>query len=405
MERLSLEPQQPGQRLTGDVTPLAPSEGSFTSDPEEALAKDSGSITREKVHLWNQTARDYPLEIPLHHWIQRQIEAHPATVAVRFEGEELSYGELGRRAGLLASYLRRLGSGPGHLVGVYLERSFEMVVALLGILESGAAYVPIDPDYPAERQAFMIDDSGARILLTVERLRGGIPADKAHVVSLDAEWRVIESAPFIDGDDSGAEDLAYVIYTSGSTGRPKGARNIHRGIVNRLLWGQDEYRLTPSDVVLQKTPYSFDISVWEFFWPLMAGARLVLARPGGHREPDYLRDLIRRESISLLHFVPSMLGAFLEEPGVENCVSVRDVLCSGEALPYHLQARFFELLPARLHNLYGPTEAAVEVTYWECQRGGDLKVVPIGRPVANTRCYILDAQMNPVPAGETGELY
>ena len=176
-----------------------------------------------------------------------------------------------------------------------------------------------------------------------------------------------------DYDDTALErsgtsaDLAYVIYTSGSTGKPKGAMNTHRGICNRLLWMQDEYRLTESDVVLQKTPFSFDVSVWEFFWPLMAGARMVLAKPGGHRDNRYLVDLIERENVSVLHFVPSMLRLFLEEPGLERCASLRDVICSGEALPLELQQRFFKRLDAGLHNLYGPTEAAIDVTYWRCR--------------------------------------
>ena len=196
-----------------------------------------------------------------------------------------------------------------------------------------------------------------------------------------------------------------MIYTSGSTGKPKGAMNTHRGICNRLLWMQDQYGLTAADTILQKTPFSFDVSVWEFFWPLLVGARLVLARPGGHREPAYLVDLIREQQVTVLHFVPSMLGIFLDQPGVEHCLSLRHVICSGEALPFHLQEQFFKLLPAQLHNLYGPTEAAVDVTHWTCQRDSERKFVPIGRPVANTQIYVLDGNMQPVPIGVPGELY
>src|SRR5690606_8752656 len=209
-------------------------------------------------------------------------------------------------------------------------------------------------------------------------------------------------------DDIGTpQDLAYVIFTSGSTGRPKGAMNEHRGICNRLLWMQEQYGLTPHDRVVQKTPFSFDVSVWEFFWPLMTGARLVIARPDGHRDSAYLVNLIRHSGITTLHFVPSMLRVFLESEGVEACSgSIKRVICSGEALPHELQERFFARLPgAELHNLYGPTEAAVDVTYWACQRGDDRLTVPIGRPLANTQMYVLDSQMQPVPIGVAGELY
>src|SRR5262249_23752923 len=201
------------------------------------------------------------------------------------------------------------------------------------------------------------------------------------------------------------DHLAYIIYTSGSTGRPKGAANTHRAICNRLLWMQEAYRLTAADAVVQKTPYSFDVSVWEFFWPLMAGARLVLARPGGHQDPEYLADLIEAEAVTVCHFVPSMLQAFLDEPDLPlRCATLRDVVCSGEALGYELQERFFERLGCRLHNLYGPTEAAVDVTYWECRPGDRRRVVPIGRPIANLQMHVLDSVGNAAPVGVPGEL-
>jgi microcystin synthetase protein McyA len=196
-----------------------------------------------------------------------------------------------------------------------------------------------------------------------------------------------------------------MIYTSGSTGKPKGAMNTHQGICNRLLWMQNQYGLTEADKVLQKTPFSFDVSVWEFFWPLLVGARLVVAEPGGHRDPAYLVKLIVERGITVLHFVPSMLRAFLQEPGVERCRSLRHVVCSGEALPYDLQEQFFRLVPSQLHNLYGPTEAAVDVTHWTCRRDDERKIVPIGRPVANTQIYILDRYLQPVPMGVPGELH
>ncbi|MGA2858804.1 MAG: amino acid adenylation domain-containing protein, partial [Candidatus Sulfotelmatobacter sp.] len=200
--------------------------------------------------------------------------------------------------------------------------------------------------------------------------------------------------------------MAYAIYTSGSTGKPKGVPNVHEGIVNRLLWMQDMYKLTAKDRVLQKTPFSFDVSVWEFFWPMLTGATLVVARPGGHRDPAYLVNLIAEQGITTLHFVPSMLSIFLEASGLERCRSIRQVFASGEALPYELQQRFFEHLGwSELHNLYGPTEAAVDVTYWACSPKSKLSTVPIGRPIANTQIYILDSKLQPVPIGVAGELH
>ena len=215
------------------------------------------------------------------------------------------------------------------------------------------------------------------MLLTQGKLLHGIPPHQAKIICMDSDWADVsmesENAP---ADLVGASDLAYMIFTSGSTGRPKGALNHHRGIVNRLLWMQERYQLTAADAVLQKTPFSFDVSVWEFFWPLLTGCRLVIARPGGHQDPDYLVRLIQERRITVMHFVPPMLRVFLEHPAVSECTSLRHVICSGEALPHDLQEQFFSRLPCALHNLYGPTEAAVDVTHWTCQRGSGSKVVP-----------------------------
>ncbi|WP_157376193.1 AMP-binding protein, partial [Burkholderia ubonensis] len=200
--------------------------------------------------------------------------------------------------------------------------------------------------------------------------------------------------------------LAYVIYTSGSTGQPKGAMNEHRAVVNRLLWMQDQYHLHAAERVLQKTPFSFDVSVWEFFWPLLSGAALILARPQGHQDPQYLASLIAQSGVTTLHFVPSMLQVFLDQTRDAELPSLLRVICSGEALPHVLQNRFLERFPqVELHNLYGPTEAAIDVTYWQCRTDGPQDRVPIGKPIANTRLYVLDAQRQPVPIGVPGELY
>jgi amino acid adenylation domain-containing protein len=356
---------------------------------------------------WNATAREYGSEARLHRLIEAQAKRTPDAVALEFEGRELTYAELNARANQLARVLRARGVGPGVLVGVFAERSFEMVVALLAVLKAGGAYVPLDSSYPRERLGHVLEDARAPLVLAQPYLASALPAGAAQVLELDASWAAYAGESGEELQDVGTpEDLAYVIFTSGSTGRPKGAMNAHRGICNRLLWMQEEYGLTGDDRVLQKTPFSFDVSVWEFFWPLMTGARLVIARPEGHRDSAYLARLIRESRITTLHFVPSMLRVFLEEAGLDGCRSLKRVICSGEALPHELQERFFARLPAvELHNLYGPTEAAVDVTYWACRRGDERLTVPIGRPVANTQIYVLDAQMRPVPVGVAGELY
>ncbi|WP_342374022.1 non-ribosomal peptide synthase/polyketide synthase [Myxococcus stipitatus] len=357
---------------------------------------------------WNATALEFPRGECIHHLFEAQAQRTPDAPAVFFEGQQLSYRQLDERANQLAHYLRTLGVGPEVRVALCAERSLEMVIALFAILKAGGAYVPLDPAYPRERLAFMLEDCGAPVLLTQQRLASSLPAHSAAVVLLDGDVSVIARQP-ITPPVSGitAEHLAYVIYTSGSTGRPKGAMNPHAGVVNRLRWMPRALGLDGSDTVLQKTPFSFDVSVWEFFAPLMVGARLVVARPGGHQDGAYLARLIAQQRITLLHFVPSMLQVFLEQPRLdETCASVKQVICSGEALPAVLQQRFHQQFPqATLHNLYGPTEAAVEVTAWTCPRGPLPSSVPIGRPIANTRAYVLDEALHPVPPGVAGELY
>ncbi|MBF3250499.1 amino acid adenylation domain-containing protein, partial [Pseudomonas aeruginosa] len=291
------------------------------------------------------------------------------------------------------------------LVGVAMERSIEMVVALMAILKAGGAYVPVDPEYPEERQAYMLEDSGVQLLLSQSHLKLPL-AQGVQRIDLDrgAPWfeDYSEANPdiYLDG-----ENLAYVIYTSGSTGKPKGAGNRHSALSNRLCWMQQAYGLGVGDTVLQKTPFSFDVSVWEFFWPLMSGARLVVAAPGDHRDPAKLVALINREGVDTLHFVPSMLQAFLQDEDVASCTSLKRIVCSGEALPADAQQQVFAKLPqAGLYNLYGPTEAAIDVTHWSCVEEGK-DAVPIGRPIANLGCYILDGDLEPVPVGVLGELY
>ncbi|WP_327002969.1 amino acid adenylation domain-containing protein [Dactylosporangium sp. NBC_01737] len=346
---------------------------------------------------------DLPAGATLPSLIARTVTERPGAVAVTFDGHDLTYADLDARSAALAGHLRRLGVSRGDLVAVCAERSPELVVALLAVMRAGAAYVPLDPQYPPDRLAFMLADAAAPVVLTQARLAPSLPPSDATVVMLDDPLPACDPPP----DDLTPDDVAYVIYTSGSTGRPKGVPNTHRGIVNRLDWMQREYRLQHDDAVLQKTPASFDVSVWEFFWPLLTGARLVLAAPGGHRDAEYLRDLIRAERVTTLHFVPSMLAVFLGADGVSGCTSLRRIVCSGEELPVDLARRCLATLPAGLHNLYGPTEAAIDVSAWHCD--GDalagLARVPIGAPIQNIALYVLDARLRPVPAGVPGQLF
>ena len=342
----------------------------------------------------------------IHECFESWARATPGAEALWCEGVSVGYAELNARANRLAWRLRRLGVGRDVLVGVCVRRSVELVVGLLAVLKAGGAYLPLDPGYPAARLEFMVADSRVPVLLTERRLLGRLPVAGAQVLCVeDLDGELAGESGENLGVRVGGEDLAYVIYTSGSTGRPKGVMNVHAAIRNRLLWMQDAYGLGAGDRVLQKTPFSFDVSVWEFFWPLMTGACLVVARPEGHKDGRYLVDTIQAQGVTTVHFVPSMLRIFLAEPGVEDCASLRRVICSGEVLPRDVQDRFFARSGAELHNLYGPTEAAVDVTAWQCRRGADPGPVPIGFPIANTQVYVLDRRRELVPPGVAGELY
>ncbi|WP_437128258.1 amino acid adenylation domain-containing protein [Pseudomonas aeruginosa] len=354
---------------------------------------------------WNATAAEYPLQRGVHRLFEEQVERTPTAPALAFGEERLDYAELNRRANRLAHALIERGVGADRLVGVAMERSIEMVVALMAILKAGGAYVPVDPEYPEERQAYMLEDSGVELLLSQSHLKLPL-AQGVQRIDLDQADAWLENhAENNPGIELNGENLAYVIYTSGSTGKPKGAGNRHSALSNRLCWMQQAYGLGVGDTVLQKTPFSFDVSVWEFFWPLMSGARLVVAAPGDHRDPAKLVALINREGVDTLHFVPSMLQAFLQDEDVVSCTSLKRIVCSGEALPADAQQQVFAKLPqAGLYNLYGPTEAAIDVTHWTCMEEGK-DAVPIGRPIANLACYILDGNLEPVPVGVLGELY
>ncbi len=336
------------------------------------------------------------------------LETLEHSTALCFEDSRLSYHELNERSNQLARRLQSLGVGPDVLVAVVADRSMEMVIAMVAILKAGGAYVPIDPGYPDDRLLFMIEDCGAPVVLLQEKWRQKIKWSSQVLVFLDGlpEWHTESSQP-VSSENLTPDHLAYVIYTSGTSGRPKGVMISHRAICNRLIWMQVRYDLKPEDAVLQKTPFSFDVSVWEFFWPLMIGARLVLARPEGHKDADYLAHLIEQHEIRVCHFVPSMLHSFLKKPErTEQCRSLRHVICSGEVLSRSVHDRFFTLLDhVQLHNLYGPTEAAVDVTHWTCQKNWPELSIPIGVPVSNTQIYILNAAGEPVKNGAVGELH
>ncbi|MGW8332742.1 amino acid adenylation domain-containing protein [Streptomyces sp. NPDC055897] len=358
---------------------------------------------------WNDTRAAHP-DGTVADVIEEQVRRGPDSLAVEFEGERHTYDELNRRANQVAARIRTLlgADGAGPFVGVFMERSAEMVIALLAIVKAGCAYVPIDPEYPTARIEFMIEDAGLPLILTQERHRATLGGAGARLLVLPDET-------LDDEDDTdpvrelSPDSPVYMIYTSGSTGQPKGVINRHDALANRLHWMQSAFPLAGgagADRVLQKTPYSFDVSVWEFFWPLMTGAAIVVARPGGHRDPDYLKEVIRSRAVTTVHFVPSMLNVFLEaEELAGHCGPLKRVICSGEALPRKTIEVFTAALPScELHNLYGPTEAAIDVSHWPCGADYPGELVPIGKPIDNVRLYVLDRDLRLQPVGVPGEL-
>ncbi|MBK5007039.1 non-ribosomal peptide synthetase [Pseudomonas sp. S32] len=393
------------RRINGHMAQLL---DALAQNPQRALG-ELGMLTAPEqaqvVEQWNATVADYPLDTCVHTLIEAQARKTPDAVALVFGERQLSYRELDQQANQLAHQLIEQGAGPDVLVGIAAQRSVEMVLGLLAVLKAGAAYVPLDPEYPRERLAYMFDDSRMALLLTQTEVLPQLPLPaglRALCLDRQAHLNYPLTAPQVQLEP---ESLAYVIYTSGSTGNPKGAGNRHKALTNRLCWMQQAYGLDATDAVLQKTPFSFDVSVWEFFWPLMAGARLVVAAPGDHREPARLVRLIEQQGITTLHFVPSMLQVFLQDEGVSRCTSLIRIVCSGEALQVDAQQQVFAKLPnAGLYNLYGPTEAAIDVTHWTCRDEG-LDSVPIGQPIANLGTYVLADDLSPLPAGLVGELY
>ncbi|MGM9515096.1 amino acid adenylation domain-containing protein [Roseateles sp. DB2] len=422
----------PGERLTllledrgavGDAPAMLERMAQWLSllmaQPSLPLCRYPLQLSRERrfIEAINDTAQELP-DHTLRSWLATQALRSPDSTALVDESLHLSQAEVRHQVCSLAAELQALGAGPGRIVAVALPRSVRLSLALMAVIEAGAAYLPLELGYPEERLRFMLEDAAPAVLISSgEHMPRLLPQPDAGTgprpLVYDA-LRAGHAAPVVKVTLQ-ADDPAYLIYTSGTTGRPKGALVSHRAIVNRLAWMQQTYPLGPRDVVLQKTPCGFDVSVWEFFWPLLAGAQLVMAPPDSHKDPAALLRLIERHHVSCLHFVPSMLAVFNEHLGslpaqrrAAACASLRLVFCSGEALPRALAREFTARLPVALHNLYGPTEAAVDVSYHPAFGEGlalDRPGVPIGRPVWNTRLLVLDAWLRPVPLGGVGELY
>ncbi|MET3479070.1 amino acid adenylation domain-containing protein [Variovorax atrisoli] len=360
---------------------------------------------RAQLAAWSENDRRHEGEQPVHRQIESHARLKPSAPALVFGDEALSYGELNARANQLAHRLISLGVGPDVLVGLCVERSVEMMVGILAVLKAGGAYLPLDPEYPADRLSYMVQDSGISLLLTQSHLHSLIPGAEAfQVLELDT----LDTSSESDTDprvNLHGEHLAYVIYTSGSTGRPKGAAIRHSALFSCMAWMQEFYTLAGADTVLHKAPFGFDVSVWEMFWPLTSGARLVIANPGDHRDPVRLVELIQRHQITTLNFVPSMLQAFLAYEGIEKTTKLKHIICGGEAMPAATQREALQRLSgATLQNLYGPTETTIHVTQWTCRDDGSSQV-PIGRPISQTQAYVLDGSLNEVPVGVAGELY
>ncbi len=387
-------------------------------DPDRTVAQLALATPIERelvVRAWNDTDAPFDDGRCIHDFFVQQTRERPSAPAVRHGGEIMDYATLGARTETLAIWLQQHGVGRDSIVALCMDRSIDMEVAILAVLRAGGAYMPMDPEYPTDRLGYMLEDSASVVVLTQadkrERMANLPQASGAKVVALDTEWADIEAK--VTGwrsegmqlqDIATAGDVAYVIFTSGSTGRPKGVLVEHRALVNRLQWMQKQYPIGPGDVVAQKTPYCFDVSVWELLWTPMMGAQLAFVQPGGHMDAHYMRRFVVSQSVTVLHFVPSMLHTFLDHAG-GACPSVRYVFCSGEALDAESARRYRDTFPAAaLHNLYGPTEAASDVTAYDCTNL-EYSFVPIGRPIDNTQILILDAHGQPQPPGVPGELH
>ena len=383
----------------------------LASSPGAPLESLTVVTPAEEAQLlqWGMNAERHPFTCPVHELIAQQAQARPDRTALVFGTQRMSYGELNACANQLARHLLAQGVQRDDRVGIAAERSLDMLVGLLAIMKTGAAYVPLEPTLPADRLQYMIEDSGLQLLVLQPKfrndLRAALPASgNIRMVLLDGtDWAQASTEnPLVPVHRNG---LAYVMYTSGSTGKPKGVGNRHVSLFNQLVWMEALFQSGGNDVVLQKTPYSFDVSLLELFWPLTNGSTLVIAAPGDHRDPARLMDVIRTHGVTTIHFVPSMLQAFMAHDVAAHCASLKRIICIGEALPASVTHDVLQRLPqVDLYNMYGPTEAAIDVTSWLC-RPDDVLNVPIGRPVSDTRAYVLDAALRLVPQGTMGELY
>lgn len=360
---------------------------------------------------FNATDFEYPEYQSVIDIFEQTVEKHSSATAVSDAIQSLNYQSLNNRANQLARLLNSQGVTQNDAVIVCLERSVNLSISLLAILKIGACYVPILPDTPAERVKHIIEQTKSKVLVTQESLANSINSFEANtkllIVDSDATQNTLANMASDNINAQISKDSLFnIIYTSGSTGTPKGVMVPHQGIINRLLWMQQQYQLQPCDTVLQKTPFNFDVSVWELFWPLLVGSKLFFAKPEGHKDPEYLAQVIKQQNISHLHFVPSMLAIFLQSPNIQSCNTIKAVFASGEALQKEHCEKFFEVLPqAQLHNLYGPTEASIDVSYFDCKKHNDYQSVPIGKPIHNTQLLVLDEQLNLLPQGAIGELY
>src|SRR5579875_45261 len=358
--------------------------------------------TAQIVEQWNDTHRDYRPAC-LHHLVEAQTARTPDRIALQSEAEQITFKALDCWANKQAQCLIDSGVRPETLVAVLLERSCAMVVALLAILKAGGGYVPLDPEYPTQRIATILQDARPHVVLTTPELAVLLPREVPVLFIVDPAD--ISAAPQVTSSVTAAS-IAYVLYTSGSTGVPKGAMNTHANICNKISWSGEYYTADIDEYMLCKTNYCFDVSVWEIFWPLSYGISLVIAPPRSQGDPFVLQKLIRERAVTMVHFVPPMLAQFVNviEPGA--CATLKHIFCSGDILHREIQDRVFARLPhVHLHNLYGPTETAVDVSSWDCREENEIERVPIGFAIANCRLYILDPLLQPVPIGVVGELY
>jgi amino acid adenylation domain-containing protein len=344
------------------------------------------------------------------HWLfEEQVMKTPDATAVTFDKSNITYKELNQRANQLAHYLRKQELPPETLVAICTERGIEMVVAILGVLKAGCAYVPLDPNYPIGRLSYMLEDSKAPFLLLSKLSLKSLFTDyKGKIVELKRNNHEIKSQSKYNLDFSvPAGNLAYVMYTSGTTGNPKGVCIEHRSLNNHMTWMNYTYHFTKNDVFLQKTPFSFDASVWEFFAPLLCGGQLIMAPDQAHADPAQLIKLIMKYNVTVIQLVPVMLREVLEQDNIKLCHSLRQVFCGGEALLPDTIRLFFKKFPAlQLHNLYGPTEATIDATTISYDGNTEITdTILIGQPIANTEVYVLNDQLQECPIGEIGELY